>query len=145
MFQAPSWGWALLFVPSITLYIMYSTRGIYFQSGRTRPPCGSVRRREMAHIAFSSADIRLNLLTSLTCTAVCLKPGAREGSCVYVVWTWFNSPSSEYPSVTEYSLGYSGTHAHFTRIMGRFHGHHLALLIKAARPFSKSKSRIVEY
>ena len=76
MFQAPSWGWALLFVCSITLYIMYSTRVIYFQSGRTRPPCGSVRWREMAHIAFSSADIRLNLLTSLTCTAVCLKPGA---------------------------------------------------------------------
>ena len=39
---------------------------------------------------------------------------------------WLSSLSSEYTSVTEYSLGYPGTHAHFTHIMGRFHGHHLA-------------------
>ena len=62
-----------------------------------------------------------------------------KGRCVYVVWTWFFSLSPEYPSVAEYSLEYSGSHTHFTRIMGSFHGHQLALGIKAAQPFSKSK------
>ena len=120
----------------ITLYILYSSKGIYFLSGMTRPPCGSVRWRKMAYIAVSSAFLRHNLLISLTRTAVCLKPGALEGSSVYVVWTWLSSLSSEYPLVAEYFLGYSGSHAHFTYVMGSFYDHHLALLIKAARPFS---------
>ena len=82
--QVPFCGWDLLFVPSITLYILYSTRGIHFQSGRSRPLCRSVRLREMANIAVTSADIQLNLLTSLTCTACSfIPPPLQKGRMVF--------------------------------------------------------------
>ena len=54
-------------------------------------------------INWQSISIYGYLVTSLTYTAVCLKPGALEESCVYVVWVWLSSLSSEYPSVAEYS------------------------------------------
>ena len=60
----------LPFVPSKTLYILCSTRGISFHSIRSRPPCSPFR--EMVHSRLY-AYLQLNLLKSSTILAVCLK------------------------------------------------------------------------
>ena len=106
----------LPFVPSIVKYNFYvmlcqhnsvhlvqykETRGIFFQSGRSRPPCSPVRWREMVH-----SCLQAYLLTSLPFFRIFLFEAVGVGSLLDLCGP-----------VAEYSLGYSGIDTHLTRII----------------------------
>ena len=116
----------MYFIDSFKVYII-SVQQVQTERDGTQPSLGLSPTQQM--------------LTSLTILAACFKPRVLGVCQTCVVQRWHTSLSSEYPPVAEYSLRSSGIHSSHPSHShnGKFLGHHLALLIKAARSFSKSK------